>query len=300
MISVIIPVYKNKTEFLKNLEHNMKFLVDCEIIVVNDDPSKSLSQDFKSIPKVVLIENEQNMGFGQTVNIGVNHSHNDYIMLLNSDVILNDVNFLHTLIQFKTNPSLFGISFAQRERNNAVIGKNRIYWADGFFSHSKSPDLIYGKNGWAEGGTCMLDKSKFLTIGGFDTLYSPFYWEDVDLSYRAWKSGYEIIFDPATEMIHHHESTIGKYFSKNFIQTIALRNQLIFIWKNITDKSLLAQHSTTVLKMMARATIKGEFFKIQAILQAMARLPTINKKRKLQSALYKKTDIEIINIFQRP
>lgn len=297
MISIVIPVYKNKSEFLKNLHHNMQYLSGCEIIVVNDDPTESLEADFKTMTEIVLIENEQNVGFGQTVNVGVKNSHSDYIMLLNSDVILNDVNFLNTLITFKTNPSLFAISFAQKERDNSIVGKNRFYWTDGFFQHSKSSDLKPGKNGWAEGGTCMIDKSKFLILGGFDALYSPFYWEDVDLSYRAWKSGYEVLFDPTIEMIHHHESTIGKYFSKNFVQSIALRNQLIFIWKNITDNSRLAEHRTSVLKMLASATIRGEFWKLNAIFQTMTRLPDINKKRNIQKELYKKTDKEILDYF---
>lgn len=297
MISIIIPVYKNKTEFLKNLQHNLKFLKGCEIIVVNDDPAKSLQSDFENMSEVTLIENKRNLGFGQTVNIGVHNSHYDFVMLLNSDVILNDVNFLNALITFKTNPSLFAISFAQKERDDQIVGKNRIYWENGFFHHSKSADLAPGKNGWAEGGTCLIDKAKFLKLGGFDELYSPFYWEDVDLSYRAWKSGYEIVFDPTIEMIHYHESTIGKYFSKNFVESIALRNQLIFIWKNITDSSLLAENRTQVLKMITSATMHREFFKLKAIFQAITKLPAIAEKRKLQDSLYKKGDSEILDLF---
>ncbi len=298
MLSVIIPVYKNKEQFLKNLRNNMEFFAGCEVIAVNDDPTESLRADLQTIPGVVLIENEKNMGFGQTVNNGVKASKNDYVFLLNTDVILNDARFLTTLEQFKTNPNLFAISFAQTEKDGAIVGKNRIYWADGFFHHSKSPDILPGKNGWAEGGTCIIDKKKFLQLDGFDLLYSPFYWEDTDLSYRAWKAGYEIVFDPSVQMIHHHESTIGKYFSKNVIHTIALRNQLIFIRKNITDKSLLAEHRNAIFKMIVAAALKGEFWKLEAHLQAMSKNAEIKKRQEIQNKLNKKTDKELLDLFK--
>ena len=60
----------------------------------------------------------------------------------------------------------------------------------------------------------------WLKLGGMDTLYSPFYWEDIDLSYRAWKSGYQILYDPNIIVEHHHESTIAKYFDKKKVSDI--------------------------------------------------------------------------------
>lgn len=298
MLSVIIPVYKNKEQFLKNLKNNMQYFADCEVIVVNDNPAESLRADLAKIPGITLIENEKNVGFGQTVNVGVKASKNELVFLVNTDVILNDANYVNSLKHFKKNPNLFAVSFAQQERDNTIVGKNRIYWADGFFHHAKSSDIHFGENAWAEGGTCIIDKNKFMQLDGFDQLYSPFYWEDVDLSYRAWKTGYEILFDPEVLMTHHHESTIGKYFSKNVIHTIALRNQLIFIRKNITDKTLLAEHRNATFKMIVYAALKGEFWKLEAHLQAMSRNSEIRKKQEIQNKLNKKTDKEILDLFK--
>ncbi|PJE58197.1 MAG: glycosyltransferase family 2 protein, partial [Candidatus Portnoybacteria bacterium CG10_big_fil_rev_8_21_14_0_10_36_7] len=49
------------------------------------------------------------------------------------------------------------------------------------------------------------------SLNGFDELYSPFYWEDIDLSYRAWKTGYTVLFDPQVLVEHHHETTIRTF-----------------------------------------------------------------------------------------
>ena len=50
-------------------------------------------------------------------------------------------------------------------------------------------------------------------LGGFDGLYDPFYWEDIDLSYRAQKSGYKVIFEPKSIVTHEHEKgTVKEMF----------------------------------------------------------------------------------------
>lgn len=202
-ISVIIPVYKNKEQFLKNLKHNLQYLGDCEIIIVNDYPDESLKTDLRDFPSVKLFENTKNLGFGQTVNRGVNEAHGDLVLLLNTDVVLKNDTFKITIDNFKNHKNLFAISFAQEEKNGTIVGKNKFFWSRGMFFHTKAKDLEKGINGWAEGGSCIIDRTKFLELDGFDKIYKPFYWEDIDLSYRAWKQGYEILFDP-TILVEHH------------------------------------------------------------------------------------------------
>lgn len=242
MISVIIPVYKNKELFLENLRHNLPYLNDCEIIIVNDNPTESLKKDLEEFKKTVLIENTKNLGFGESINCGAKKAQGKYLMLLNSDVRLLSNNYQLAINNFKNNPSLFSVTFAQKEKDGAIVGKNRIFWQKGLIYHTKASNLSYGVNAWAEGGSCLIDKEKFDKLGGFDKIYFPFYWEDIDLSYRAWQMNYQVIFEPRILVEHHHESTIAKYFSKDEILTISFCNQFLFIWKNINDISLKINH----------------------------------------------------------
>ncbi len=295
-ISVIIPTYKNKDIFLKNLKHNLPYLKTCEIIVINDNPTVSLKKDMDQFPHVFLIENTKNDGFGKSINTGVQNATSAYIMLLNNDVQLMDTSYESGLTELKKDPLLFGVGFAQIQKDGTIVGKNRIYWKNGFFQHDKASNLSRGINGWAEGGSCLIDKQKFLKLGGIDPVFSPFYWEDVDLSYRAWKNGYKIIFDPQITVLHNHESTIGKYYDKSNIQKIAFRNQLLFIWTNITDASLLFSH---LIKLPIRLVYYGivrrnnEF--ISAFFEALSIWREIVKKRKLDKAVL--TDKQILSYF---
>jgi len=300
MISVIIPVYKNTKLFLDNLKKNLKFLDDYEILIVNDDPEKSIKKAIKSFKNknIFLIENKKNLGFGQSVNIGTKYAKGDYLFLLNTDVILNNKNYLHALKYFNENPNLFAVSFAQVEKDNQIVGKNILYFKDGLFCHQKANNLNFGFSGWAEGGACLLDKKKFNYLNGFDELYSPFYWEDVDLSYRAWKAGFQILFDPKILVEHHHESTIGKYFNQNKVKTIAYRNQLIFSLKNTTDFDLIVKFIFFFFKRLIRSIITFDLIYLKAVIAFILKIPLIIIKKIFNSNIYKIKDKKIISFFK--
>lgn len=275
MVSVIIPVYKNTEQFINNLKHNLPFLKDCQIIIINDDPDKSLKKliYYFHEKNISLIENKKNLGFGKSVNRGVKEAKGNYLMLLNSDVKLIKNNYQLAINHFRNDPSLFAVSFAQKEKDELIIGKNKIYWRKGLYIHQKADDLEFGDNGWAEGGAALVDKNKFIKLGGFDPIYSPFYWEDIDLSQRARQAGYRIIFDPKILVIHHHETTIGQYFTENQIKTIAYRNQLMFTWKNLISLNLILIHLLYLPFLIIKYLINGDYLFLIGFIKALVKLP---------------------------
>src|SRR3989338_8749373 len=239
-ISVVIPLYKNKEFFIKNLIHNWRFIKKNQIIIIDDASNEDIGSEIKKkYPDILYIENSNNLGFSKTVNIGVKAANRNYLLLLNSDVRLFDNSYQRGLKALDKYKDLFAVSFAQKEKNGSIVGKNTIFFKNGLVHHSKVDNLSLGLNAWAEGGACLIRKKYFDDLGGFDDIYSPFYWEDVDLSYRAYKRGWKVIFDPSIIVEHHHESTIGKYFKKDEIIKISRRNQFIFLHKNIRDLHLI-------------------------------------------------------------
>ena len=212
-------------------------------------------------------------------------------MLLNSDVRLHDVSFKKALDYFESDPRMFAVSFAQKEKNGSIVGKNEIYWSGGMFYHRKASDLLPGKNAWAEGGACIIDKNKFIKLGGFDSIFAPFYWEDIDLSYRAWKSKYLIFFDPGIQVEHYHESTIGAYFSKKQIAAIAHRNQFLFMWKNIHEAPLIVSQWFFLPYQMVFHLLKGNTAFVKGFFLAFRLRSRIKKEHGVI------TDSQIINSF---
>ncbi len=298
MISIVIPHYKGKEKLYDNLKHNLPFMKGCEIIVVNDYPPIPLKQEMKELfPQVTVIENEKNLGFAGAVSVGIDKTSNRYVFLLNNDVLLNDNSFQHSVSRFEDEDSLFAVSFRQTEKDGSYVGRNRIFWKNGFFQHSKADAKKSGINGWAEGGSMIFDKKKYDHIKGFDTLFSPFYWEDIDLSYRAWKAGYTIYFDTEVTVQHHHESTIAAYFASSRIKTISYRNQLITIWKNISDRKMAIEHVLYLVKNLITFPFKGEKEFLKGFWMATQLAPEIMVKRNEQKEIWKRNDKELFEIF---
>jgi len=297
MISIIIPTYMNK-QFLSNTRMNIKFFSGCEVIIVNDNPKESLKNDLKEFKNIRLLENNSNLGFAQSINKGVRMATKKYVMLINDDVLLLDDSFKKATYLFEKYPLLFAVSFAQKEKDNSIVGKNILYWKRGLIFHAKAKNLKFGYSAWAEGGACLIDKNKFLQLGGFDPIYAPFYWEDIDLCYQAWKKGFKILFDPKILVEHHHESTIGKYFSRKFIQTIAFRNQFIFVWKNISDLNLLLKHFLLLFyNLLYYSIVKRQSNFLRGFFQAVKDLPAIITRRKLTNKDRKERDKKILASF---
>jgi len=300
LLSVVVPVYKNYEMFFSYLLKNSRYLENCELIVMNDYPQENITEKVKSIVRNARVfNNKKNLGFAGNVNRGILKSTRPFVMLLNSDVVLKNDSFLRCLDDFRKDKKLFAISFSQEEKNGDKVGANCGYFENGMVNHKRRLANSYTPNFWAEGGSSIFRKSILDKIGLLDNLYNPFYWEDIDLSYRAWKAGYRVMFDPRTVVRHVHESTIGKYFNRSNIYKTALRNQLIFQWKNLTDADLIREHVFAIFKLFVISVFKMDWIFLTALTNAILKLPEIIASRKKTIRLYIKTDKEILRVFKQ-
>jgi O-antigen biosynthesis protein len=279
--SIIIPNWNGRKLLEKNLPAVMASKPD-EIIIV-DDASTDDSVTFlkEKYPEVILLVNKENLGFAKSCNRGVVQAKGDIVVLLNNDVV-PEPNFLSECVKPFEDPKVFAVSFNEPQWSWA-----KIYWEKGFVEHEPGP--VSDKehfSGWASGGSSAFRKSLWMELGGFDEIYHPFYWEDIDLSYRAWKRGYKVLWNPKAIVHHKHEGTIGKHFTKNYVDDISSRNQLIFIWKNINDRKLLSDHLVNLVKRLKNPGY------LKTITAALFKLPEILKQRKnVKNNVLNDTDI---------
>ncbi|PJA42922.1 hypothetical protein CO176_00990 [Candidatus Woesebacteria bacterium CG_4_9_14_3_um_filter_39_10] len=251
--SVIIPNYNGEKLLTENLPLVIKAMNNpangiCEIIVVDDgswDGSVRLIKE--KFPQVKVIKHKINRGFSASINTGVRGSSGDLLVLLNSDVIPDEDFLISTLPHFK-NPKVFAVSLHEKG-----YGWARGGFKDGYIQILPGEESdSFHESFYVSGGSGVFRRSFWMSLGGMDEkLFSPFYWEDIDICYRAAKRGYQILWDPESLVIHKHESTISK-LSKKYVARVRERNQLLFIWKNITSASLTRRHLTGVLERLVR------------------------------------------------
>ncbi|HVW83673.1 MAG TPA: glycosyltransferase, partial [Bryobacteraceae bacterium] len=220
-----------------------------EIIVVdNGSTDGSAAWLAANYPEVRVLALEKNLGFGGGSNAGFTAARNDVVVLLNSDMRV-EPDFLEPLLAGFTDETVFAVScqifLGDKTKRREETGLTEGWWQDGGLrvSHREDPAVdtlfpcFYGG-----GGSCAFDRRKFLSLGGFDELLAPFYLEDTDIGFLAWKRGWKVLYQPASVVHHEHRGTIGKRFSTDYIQSVLQKNFVLFAWKNIHGWNRLAGH----------------------------------------------------------
>ena len=276
-ISIVAPVWNGKSLLEKTLPTWVAAMKNsnnkiAEIVLVDDkstdDTLSYLKMNFRK--DIRLICHKKNRGFSATVNTGFRSVKSPLVCLLNQDVEVSP-NFLASVTAHFSDPRVFAVSLHEKGYVYAVSK-----FEDGFIGHGqgKTTNKIH-TSFWASGGSAVFSRSIWNKLKGLDeSLLSPFYWEDIDLGYRAWKRGYKILWDPDARVIHHHESVINTTsFKKYRLNLIKERNQLIFIWKNLTSANLFRKHIRGLTARVARhpgyiKVVTAALLKIKGILVA--------------------------------
>lgn len=264
-VSIIIPNYK-KLPLIKHLPKVIAASQGSEIIVVDDaSPDDTVQYLSKHFPQVKVVVNQTNQRFAVSCNHGVQAAKSDIVVLLNSDVAPKP-GYLKPLIKHFSDSKVFAVSCLEIQKSG-VSGKNHCQYKRGFLIHSAAP-IGSGNNCWATGGSSAFDRKKYLQIGGMDPLYKPAYWEDIDLSWRARQQGFKILFEPQSQVFHNHETTNVSVFGQRKMELMALRNQILFVWKNIRGRRLV-EHFLWLPYHLVLTTIRTKGLFLTAFLQAV-------------------------------
>ena len=155
---------------------------------------------------------------------------------------------------------------------------------------------------WLGGGSAVVSREKYLEIGGFDEIFSPFYVEDVDLSYRAWKRGWPTLFVPRSKVVHKHRGSTGRLDS-GYVEQIIARNRLLFVWLNIRDPRMLLQHSLWLLLFCVRLAVAaakgntGAKSQLRGVVLAVRKSAVVCRRRRTGDRSSVMTDREIFSLF---
>lgn len=292
-VSVVIPNFNGESLLKNNLSsvlraQRIKKNKIKEIIVVDDaSEDKSVRLIKREFPEVKLIRHRINRGFSATVNTGARSAKGDFLALLNVDVI-PDKKFLENVIPHFKDKTVFAVSFHERG-----YGWARGFFKDGFIVHEPgSESRRKRRTFWVSGGSGVFRRSYWMKLRGMDEKLFKFYWEDVDLSFRAAKRGYSLLWEPKAKVIHKHESITAVRFSRRELSRMQEVNQLKFIWKNLTSPNLFKKHLAGLTRRVSR---HPGYVKI--VLLALGDIRLIIKARKKEKKEAKVSDEAIFARF---
>lgn len=309
-ISIIVPNFNGSSILTRNLPHVLvamkQYVGDVQLIIVDDgssDNSTAVINNFiadNNNFEIKFFENKKNLGFSSTVNRGAKESSGEILVLLNSDVEPKP-DFLTQLVKDFSEENVFAVGcMDESEEQGKVVQRGRGIGSirRGFLVHRRG-EISKNTTLWAAGGSSAFRRSLWDKLGGMDELYNPFYWDDIDLSYRALKSGYKIIFESKSVVIHRHEEgSIKKNYSQDRVKKIAYRNQFFFVWKNFDSFNIIS-HMLWLPYHLSRALVSLNVNLIIGFFMALLKLPEVLKSRSKAVSYFTKKDWEIIGEFSR-
>jgi len=257
-----------------------------EMIIVDDASTDAAPRIIAAtFQDVRLLINEKNRGFGASVNRGVNAAKAPIIILANNDLVVRE-DFVPRLLEH-----------FERDAEGQIFGVSArtVNWTDGAPNHlnmsahfsrglieldyEDSPDAA--PTLFIQGGACALRRDVFITLGGFSAIYKPAYWEDYDISYRAAKMGYKLIYEPRALAYHLGRGSLMKVLGKEGVSSLTSRNYFLFTWLNLTDRSLLMRHFLSLPYHLFREIISGEEMRLtKGFFKAAPKLLQVMKMRR--------------------
>lgn len=296
-VSVVIPNYNGEFLMPKHLPNVIKYSPGAEIIVVDDaSPDGSVKMLKSKFPTVKVVALKQNSRFAAACNAGFNAAKGDVVILLNSDVSPRE-GYLKPLLKYFEDESIFSVGSKEIEEvNGKKIDSGRALgkFQRGLIIHWRPDNQKKSSTLWTTGGSMAVSKKIWQEMGGMDTLFRPAYWEDIEICYRAQKRGYKVIFEPNSVVEHHHETTNVAALGKPVMNVAAFKNQLLFIWKNITDPLMMASHIAWLPYhlIVTNQRTQGLFFK--GFMQAVSQFSEAMKQRAYEKKFALYTDRQVL------
>ena len=254
-LSIIIVNYNVKyfLEQALTAVYNTKQPFQFEVFVVdNCSQDGSVELVKKRFPEVQLIANKDNVGFSKANNQAIQQAKGTYLLLLNPDTVVEETTFAKTIAFMDTNPGAGALGIKMIDGSGAYLPESKRGFPSPFVAFCKTFGLsgLFPKSKWFNhyhmgyldknqnheievlaGAFMLLRRTVIEEIGALDETFFM-YGEDIDLSYRIIKAGYQNFYFAESQIIHYKgEST--KRGSLNYVR-IFYQAMIIFARKHFS------------------------------------------------------------------
>ncbi len=257
----------------KRSVHNVRITVldNCS----SDGSLDYVRKEFKSVYAVPAPENLIVVSY----NALVNAIDDEIIILLNNDMGLAPDCIDYMLSHFD-DPSVFFVAPKVMDADAKFVtgGCMGLSFRAGLY-RNELKNIDQNKYSLFIGAPASYDRKKFLALQGYDPLYLPGTYEDLDLCFRGWQRGWVGVYEDRAIAYHEGSVSFDKRFGRKKRQAISSRNAYIFVWKNIHDKRILAQNILCYPLLIVFNILRLRFDLVSGALQALLFLPKILKAR---------------------
>ena len=295
-LSIVITNWNGRAlleEFLPTvIDAARNFNAECgqptEILIADDASTDDSEPWVRANWREVRFERStRQCGFAPTANRGLRAARFSLAYLVNNDVALTADTLLPLGAHFR-DAHVFAVTGNAYDFATGVLrgAGQRGRFRRGFLGvHSRFfvPSPPAGMQPlvtlYATGGSSLFDRDKFLALGGFEEMLVPYGWEDVELSLRAWKQGFEIRYEPRSAIWHQFSSTIGKHVPRPRATATYERNRLLTHWLHLDTYGEKLSHGLGVGVKLLTNPLSGRTEYWRASGQALSLWDRVRERR---------------------
>ena len=232
-VSVILLEYHSIDEIKTAVSAIRKYDKECEIVVSSNSlyDSKEQKAAQQAIPEAHWTFTKENGGFGYGMSMGAREAHGEYVVFLNSDVILMDD--FKSMIDYMEQHKNVGMIAPQLVDENGVVQDSyrKIITPWNFFwrhierlmhvRHEQKQTIPIMVD-WVIGAFMLTKKKYFDMVGGFDYKTYFMYVEDMDLCHELKLKGLDTIYYPysTAQYVGTRAARNNKKYTKIFLQSL--------------------------------------------------------------------------------
>jgi GT2 family glycosyltransferase len=238
-VTIVVVTYGAARWVQRCLETVIAVTEPCyEVIVVdNASPGGLAARLSGRIENARVIANPVNRGFGAANNQAANLAKGSLLLFLNTDVLVHPGWLSALRDRFSATPDagavaprLLNLDGTLQEAGALLFsnGYTRFY---GFGDEPERPEYRFPRElDYASAACLLVSRRPFFGAGGFDTTFSPAYYEDVDLCLALRENGYRILYEPRAVATHAR----GASSSPTLAVRLWQRNHPVFFqrWKD--------------------------------------------------------------------
>ncbi|RPH91391.1 MAG: glycosyltransferase [Chroococcales cyanobacterium metabat2.561] len=250
LVSIIIPVYNQFAytfNCLESLSVNLSSDLAYEVIIVNDASTDETLEQLATLVKgIKVLTNAENSGFIRSCNYGASQAKGQYLYFLNNDTRILE-NCLESLLKLIVNNPQVGavgskLIYANSKQQEAggIIWNSADGWNYGRLDSPEEPEYNYVRPvDYCSGASLLVPTELFKQLGGFSQDFIPAYYEDTDLCFAIRELGYQVLYQPQSNVIHYEGITSGTDLSSG-IKQYQVINQTKFRekWSKVLTKHL--------------------------------------------------------------
>jgi GT2 family glycosyltransferase len=313
-LSIVIPTWRGRhllEAYLASVteaaaQYHATRAADVEVVVVDDaggdDTGTWLADRHRDIR---LIQHTRNLGFAAACWTGFQAAMHPLVLLLNNDVRLKR-DCIAPMVEHFADPLVFAVTGKMFNQNEDVFcnGGKVAHFRRGMWSTYENYDLLPGirpdltlLSFTAIGAFSIYDRPKFLEIGGFDQLAAMV--EDVEISYRAWKRGWTVKYEPRSIAYHDASQTMDKRYKRRRLDMLSRRNWIMMHWMLLHDGSMFRRHLLAITARFLTSWLILDWRFYWGIATGLSHLRMISRKRKETRRTMARSDRELLALLDR-